>query len=163
MQTRCGLIAFATAATNHECHYDEFHNMFTEIVTLSRDVLEVAQQTRTSSPPFAFSIGVTNSLYLVLVKCRERQLRRQALQLLDDHPRRDGVWDTAMVAAIGRWIAEEEEKGLEPDEPVPEAARMRLMEVKMPTNKKEVHIRYTLMETSVRERRIAPTKIIIFS
>jgi hypothetical protein len=84
-----------------------------------------------------------------VTKCRDRRLRQEALELLERFPRRDGVWDTAMIAAVGKWIMEKEEQGLGPDEPIPEKARVRLMEVKMPTAKKEVQIRYTLIEGSV--------------
>lgn len=162
METWCGIISFATARTNHECHYDDYIDGFAEMVRLARNVLEISEQARTGSALFAFSVGVTNCIYFVVTKCRDAQLRREALELLARFPRRDGVWDTAMIAAVGHWIMEKEEDGLEPDEPIPERARVRLMEVKMPTAKREVYIRYTLMEDSVRERVMPPMETVYF-
>jgi hypothetical protein len=97
-----------------------------------------------------------------VTKCRDRRLCREALELLARFPRRDGVWDTAMIAAVGQWNMGKEEHGLGPHEPIPERARVRLMEVKMPTAKKEVYIRYTLMEGSVRERVMPPMETVYF-
>lgn len=162
MQTWCGIISFATARTNHECHYDDFIEGFAEMVRMARNVLEISEQARTGSALFAFSIGVTNCIYFIVTKCRDRRLRREALGLLARFPRRDGVWDTAMIAAVGQWNMEKEEYGLGPNEPIPERARLRLMEVKMPTAKKEVYIRYTLMEGSVRERVMPPMETVYF-
>ena len=162
MQTWCGIISFSTARTNHECHYDDYIEGFAEMVRMAKNVLETSEQARTGSALFAFSIGVTNCIYFVMTKCRDRQLRRAALELLARFPRRDGVWDTAMVAAVGQWIMEKEEQGLRPREPIPERARVRLMEVKMPTARREVYIRYTLMEDSVRERVMPPMETVCF-
>ncbi len=39
---------------------------------------------------FAFDIGVVPPLYLVVIKCRDRRLRREAVRLLEQNPRRMG-------------------------------------------------------------------------
>ncbi|CZT47115.1 uncharacterized protein RSE6_07644 [Rhynchosporium secalis] len=67
----------------------------------------------TSSGPlmrFAFEIGVIPPLYLVMIKCRNRRLRRRALHLLKEYPRREGVWDTVAVTHLGRWVIGLEEE-----------------------------------------------------
>ncbi|KUJ24184.1 uncharacterized protein LY89DRAFT_776347 [Mollisia scopiformis] len=95
---------------------------------------------------FAFDIGIVPPLYLVVVKCRNRTLRRRALALMEDHPRREGVWDSVATVALGRWVIgleeegarrfssksaspgaqqEEEEGGGEGELPIPEEMRVR--------------------------------------
>jgi hypothetical protein len=46
MQTWCGIISFATARTNHECHYDDYIEGFAEMVSMARNVLEISEQGR---------------------------------------------------------------------------------------------------------------------
>lgn len=60
---------------------------------------------------FAFDIGIVPPLYLVIVKCRDRKLRRQALKLMEDHPRREGVWDSVATVALSKWVIHLEEDG----------------------------------------------------
>lgn len=60
---------------------------------------------------FAFDIGIVPPLYLVIVKCRDRKLRRQALKLMEDNPRREGVWDSVATVALSRWVIKLEEDG----------------------------------------------------
>ncbi|KAG4439885.1 hypothetical protein IFR05_004609, partial [Cadophora sp. M221] len=59
---------------------------------------------------FAFDIGVIPPLYLVMIKCRDRRLRRQAMHLLKEYPRREGVWDTVATVHLGRWVIGLEEE-----------------------------------------------------
>jgi hypothetical protein len=44
MQTWCGIISFATARTNYECHYDDYIQGFGEMVRFSRKVLEISER-----------------------------------------------------------------------------------------------------------------------
>ncbi len=60
---------------------------------------------------FAFDIGVVPPLYLVMVKCRDPKLRREALSLLEQNPKREGVWDSVACVALGRWVISLEEEG----------------------------------------------------
>lgn len=57
-------------------------------------------------------------------------MRREALGLLRSFPRREGVWDSLLVAEIGQRIMEFEEEGLE-GEFIPESARVRLSKVEV--------------------------------
>jgi hypothetical protein len=60
---------------------------------------------------FAFDFGVVPALYLVMVKCRDPKLRRAAMRLLEENPRREGVWDSVATTALGRWVISLEEEG----------------------------------------------------
>lgn len=60
---------------------------------------------------FALDLGVVPPLYLVMVKCRDPKLRREAMRLLEENPRREGVWDSVTTTALGRWVISLEEEG----------------------------------------------------
>jgi len=58
---------------------------------------------------------------------------------------------------------EKEEKSLREDEPIPESSRLRLMEVNILPGKREVFIRYTLMEgANPQERVMPPPELIVW-
>ena len=165
LQSLCGIISFNSAATNEECIYDTFLPEFQQMLWLIRSTLERAEAARVDSATkvFSFSIGVITSMYFVMNKCRDHAIRRELVELCYKYPRRDGAWDSEMVASVGRWHIEKEEQGLKDDEPIPESSRVRLMEVNIPPRKREVFIRYTLMEgTNPKERIMPPLELIIW-
>ncbi|KAI9149197.1 mercuric reductase [Paramyrothecium foliicola] len=55
-------------------------------------------------PSFAADMGIVPPLFLVATKCRDPVLRRQAIQLLRSSARREGMWDSSMIAKIAEWI-----------------------------------------------------------
>jgi hypothetical protein len=58
---------------------------------------------------------------------------------------------------------EKEEVSLREDEPIPESSRLRLIEVNILPRKREVFIRYTLMEgTNPQERAMLPPELIVW-
>ncbi|CZR55119.1 uncharacterized protein PAC_05005 [Phialocephala subalpina] len=126
-------ISLRAAFFINESAYDIFIPEFHQIVNLSSNLLQLqSSRSRSRSSPspspdsnhstgtggnneplihFAFDIGVVPPLYLVIVKCRDRKLRRQALKLMEENPRREGVWDSVTTVALGRWVIGLEEEG----------------------------------------------------
>ena len=51
-------------------------------------------------PTFSMSTGVVPSLYVVGAKCRDPKIRRKALHLLQICKRREGIWDSNVVAHV---------------------------------------------------------------
>lgn len=49
---------------------------------------------------FTIDNGPTMALFLVAAKCRDWQLRDEAIELLKKYPRRDGFWDSRAITAI---------------------------------------------------------------
>ncbi|KAL2063265.1 hypothetical protein VTL71DRAFT_5070 [Oculimacula yallundae] len=89
------------------------HAASTPSATSPSDFCSRLHSPTTSTGPmmrFAFDIGIIPPLYLVMIKCRNRRLRRQALHLLKEYPRREGVWDTVAVTHLGRWVIGLEEE-----------------------------------------------------
>ncbi|OCL06943.1 hypothetical protein AOQ84DRAFT_223354 [Glonium stellatum] len=51
-------------------------------------------------PVFSFGFGVVASLYLVASRSRNPAIRRRAINLLLNYPRREGVWDSVVAGQI---------------------------------------------------------------
>lgn len=64
-------------------------------------------------PSFSADLGIVPPLFVVATKCRDPEVRRQAIQLLMSSSRREGMWDSELIARIGMWIMAIEEE--EPD------------------------------------------------
>ncbi len=75
-------------------------------------------------PSFSADLGIVPPLYVVATKCRDRTIRRQAIQLLRSSARREGMWDSELMSRIGMWVMdiEEEEDLLTPPGDSPMAA-----------------------------------------
>merc|ERR1712093_81022 len=135
ISTIASQISLRAAFFTNELSFDIFLPEFQQIVSQASILLETqrahdlashAQSRSQTTPPhnitspntskggpmmrFAFDIGVIPPLYLVMIKCRDRRLRRQALHLLKEYPRREGVWDTVAVVHLGRWVIGLEEE-----------------------------------------------------
>jgi hypothetical protein len=124
-------ISLRAAFFVNETAYDIFLPEFKIIVDYSRILLGLQQSQarlakmkdgdpaaddfgRDSAGPtihFAFDLGIVPPLYMVMVKCRDPKLRREALRLLEENPRREGVWDSVATTALGRWVISLEEEG----------------------------------------------------
>ncbi|KAH8679783.1 hypothetical protein BGZ60DRAFT_237056 [Tricladium varicosporioides] len=53
---------------------------------------------------FSFDLGILMPLYMVLMKCRHGPTRREALRILVRHKRREGLWDSDVLAGVARWV-----------------------------------------------------------
>ena len=58
---------------------------------------------------FSFSPGVVSPLYVIMTRCRDPTIRREALLLLRTCKRREGLWDSALAATLGQKIINIEE------------------------------------------------------
>ncbi|KAH7170007.1 hypothetical protein EDB81DRAFT_150732 [Dactylonectria macrodidyma] len=96
-----------TACLNtDETIFDDFFPEFTEIVEKTEHLLS------SSSTKFSIDIGVVPLLYYVALKCRHPRVRRQAIKMLIDYPRREAVWDSLGAACVLEEILTVEERGL---------------------------------------------------
>lgn len=62
---------------------------------------------------FSADLGIVPPLFVVATKSRDRVLRREAIRLLRSSARREGMWDSELVARIAMWVVEIEEEGEE--------------------------------------------------
>jgi hypothetical protein len=102
---------FLSACTNlHQTSFDKHADDFAAILDHVQVVLRHAASPETEERLFTYDIAiVTPPLMLVATKCREPILRRRALQLLRQAPRRDALWSSvAAPSVVEKVIAIEE-------------------------------------------------------
>jgi hypothetical protein len=106
-----------------EVFLDSFHSEFAEMVEL----VEVSLEGHDS----LFSLGTQGIIVLDVVakKCRDPLIRREAIKLLINKPRKEAFWDRVLTTKINMWIIDIEEEGMV-DGFIPEEARARKTGVK---------------------------------
>ena len=100
---------------------------------------------------FAFDSGVIPCLYFTAIKCRDGPTRREALHLLQIYPRREGVWDSIVSAAVSAWVIDLEgqlEEGA--DDVVPEEKRVSMTNVKFNLLERTVYMTCLQMDLETR-------------
>jgi hypothetical protein len=128
----CRVLLEATTY-DHETGFDDLTDEFARIVALAETLSNISSATPGSStrPAYSFDMGILPPLYYTAVRCRDPIIRRKALALLSASPRREGVWDSMVLAAIVRWVIGEEESDLDDvtcAEDVPRSVRIYMVE-----------------------------------
>ena len=100
-------ILLACALVTTESSFDAFLPDFQEIVHLCK--LQLSQPSF-AKPALFVSYGVNLPLFITASKCRHHATRHQAISLLQETRRNEGIWNGALAAAIGAWIAGLEER-----------------------------------------------------
>jgi hypothetical protein len=78
-------------------------NDFRMIVDLSRSLISAAEldaKEGRSSLRFSAEMGVVAPLFYVAQHCTNREVGQAAIKLLEQCPRREGMWDSAMAIKI---------------------------------------------------------------
>ncbi|KAK0109269.1 hypothetical protein ONS96_003090 [Cadophora gregata f. sp. sojae] len=114
-----------------ELIFDQYTPHYRLLVELSRELLEMYPRTKSRKAVFSFDDGFVASLFQTAIRSRDRDIRKQALKLLVEHPRREGLWDSAAAAKVACWLVNLEEEEMV-DGFVPESSRLRIE--KMDTN-----------------------------
>lgn len=109
-----------------------YSNDFQIIINLSRPLVAAAEQdAKNGKPPLTFSsdLGLIGPLYYACINCPTASIRTSAMELLSRCPRREGMWNSVLIAQMIQqyWDLEArhkeaQEMGLEMDEfglPVP--------------------------------------------
>jgi hypothetical protein len=105
-----------TFSVLRETLYDAYLPLFTKIVEYATFVIDLSEKTQThSGRRLAFDIGTVQPLQFVASKCRNRTLRRRAIELAEKAGR-EGAWDGQNMAKVLRWVVAKEEKNLRPTE-----------------------------------------------
>lgn len=108
-----------------ECAYDAFLPQFREMLTLIHIIVDAYQKRGDSTGPgdtaFLLDLGIISPLFLLLIRCRDRQIRRHAIAILKGWHAELG-WHPRLIAELGSFLLEIEEEG-HPDGPIPETSR----------------------------------------
>ena len=123
---------------NHETCCDDFLQDHIEILGLARDLFEMCPNPRGKSI-FVFDGSNVSALFIVATRCRDSVVRREAIDLLRKHPRREGLWDSSMAVTVSTWLMNKEEIGMA-DGHVPELSRLRIVKTELSLSERKVTI-----------------------
>jgi hypothetical protein len=115
-------VLLASSLEHDESLYDEYTELFQEIVTKAHTLLSAPASSSSSTPPspscrFTLDMGTILPLLVTATKCRDRKVRRQAIALLWSKARREGLcYDNITVARLCAWLVSIEGEGMTDDE-----------------------------------------------
>jgi hypothetical protein len=89
-----------------------------------------------------------SAVYIVILKCRDPILRREAIALLESHPRRGSVMDSALMVKIGTLQMDIEEAGSEGNH-IPEHGRIPSIKTTTDMVKRTGRMKYLKMASSL--------------
>lgn len=134
-------IRLAGNLSHTELVYDHYFTEFSEIVRLSKILLEGTENnTPLVGGAFSFDMGVILPLSTPAMRCRDRKLRREAISLLAERKLyREFQWPSDTSADVAKFLMEVEEEGVETDY-IPEQSRARLTAIHSNVEKKTAHL-----------------------
>ena len=128
-----GLVAkmlFDTVGSSNECIYDKHIHKFKEIVRIYEHVSEASSLKRRQKVSFGIDTGIIHTLAFVVGRCRDPQIRREALSLLERDDHVEGDMRASTGSNVLRKLVEIEEEGryVTRQEDISEEARVRIWE-----------------------------------
>lgn len=147
-------ILAVTCLEPEETVFDQFDELFHEVLELSKQLALHVQSTMTSSQDLKFFLdnGIIHPLYFTGTRCRVEKIRKGAITLLNELRFSEGVWNAHVLAAIARRaMAVEEERPQTMDSAdrvcssgrVPEKARVHGIDVATMPDDNVVHVIFT--------------------
>lgn len=122
MQHLAGEIWHSTVLSPRETIYDAAYQQFSSLILLASSLTwdveakpTILGMANEASFSFTFEMGAIAPLYFTAVSCRDRKIRRQAIELLACClPRREGLWDADLLGFVAGRVVEIEETRLPP-------------------------------------------------
>ncbi|KAK3191677.1 hypothetical protein K4F52_002100 [Lecanicillium sp. MT-2017a] len=91
--------------------FEHYVPSFERFVELAEQLYEEQDAAETEGPPvFSFSLALCKFIFYVGLVCRSTRLRERLTSVLRRNPRRDGVWDSEMVALVLEAVVAFEER-----------------------------------------------------
>ena len=123
-------ILLAGVLFTQETSYDAFLPHFKQMLALINIIVAAYHYTNTTAETeiganaagFELGLGITPSLFLLVTRCRDRELRRKGIEILKNW-HEEACWNSAMVAQIGEFLVRVEEEGVPDGVIIPERSR----------------------------------------
>lgn len=117
-----------------ELLWDKFQLEFEAVVRWAFEIIDIPPNFRRGgrkAASFTLDNEILQPLFLVATKCRHRSIRNEAIQLLKQADRQEGLWNSLLSARVAERVRDIEEAGLsEGMEIVPESKRLRNITMK---------------------------------
>jgi hypothetical protein len=97
-----------------ELNYDDFKSSFKQIVQNSTEIIDLKSKEdlrEYSYTHFQLEAGVMLPLFLTACKCRDMKLRMEALDLIQQGPEQEGLWERERLVKVAHRVMEIEAKG----------------------------------------------------
>lgn len=120
-------IGLAGTMDTNNCAFDKHFAEFRDVVNVAREIVRAKKNF--SKGDFTFEHGILPSLHVTAKWCRDRIVRREAIEIMEWYGCREGHWDSVILADIDRCLMTLEEEGIAEDY-VPESARVRVTNLK---------------------------------
>ncbi|OJJ50320.1 hypothetical protein ASPZODRAFT_128936 [Penicilliopsis zonata CBS 506.65] len=109
-------------------------------------------------PELMMDLGVIAPLGWVSLRCRDRETRQRALDLLQAWPHREGSYDSRFFVLVASQIMAIENEGADPNGYIPEQSRIRFWSLDMAPDRRSAVLNYQLSdlqgETQVCQREL---------
>jgi hypothetical protein len=130
-------LTLALYPSSSELAYDAYLDMFKELVEMAK--IQLKSLANTHDPTFSFDMQNVWPLFVVAKKCRDPVVRREAIRLLAEWPRREGIWDSDVAVGISKWVVSIEEEGMVGDF-VEESKRASSVGVKLDLERRRAEV-----------------------
>lgn len=86
--------------------YNNQLRSFQRLIALSTEISQSFKDENNSGtrPTLLLDMGIIPSLFVICWRCRDSNLRHQALNALEEWPHREGLWDSRLLAIFARQI-----------------------------------------------------------
>lgn len=125
------MFAVETQPPPREMKYDDLIETFRKAVQIAKTLLMFSSDP-SSMPTFCIGKGVIPPLFFCAFRCRDWFIRREALKLLQQWCKRDGVSTVSATTLVLERLMELESEGLASEDVIPEARRIESVVVKIP-------------------------------
>ena len=96
-----------------ECANDESIAEFDTVIGLAESIQTIPGESDPAEPPhFLFDMEIVSPIFYLGTKCRHPVIRRRAIRILKRLQRREGLWDSNVVAAVSECLMAHEEANL---------------------------------------------------
>ncbi|KAI9662272.1 MAG: hypothetical protein M1821_008439 [Bathelium mastoideum] len=110
---RCAWIWLSCCTDPLEMEYDKHLAGFQELVSLGEVLAANSSAPSTSTElDFTYDMEFIAPVFFVVIRCRDPLIRRQAMSLLANRRRREGLWDSERCVVVGERVIALEEAGL---------------------------------------------------
>lgn len=124
IQVKFTLLSVRDCVHRRELDWDAHLSDFQEVVSLTETLLASQPQRLCTS----FESEILVPLLYSICKCRDGNVRRRVLKLLEDYRRREATWDSRYCVKLGYWLLDIEERRHRrlTSAEIPEDRRLRL-------------------------------------
>lgn len=94
--------------------YNDYLSSFQQMLALSIKISQSFKEESNSStrPTLLLDMGIIPSLFFICWKCRDFDLRHQALNVLEEWPHREGIWDSRLFSIFAWQVIQLEKEAM---------------------------------------------------